>query len=181
MLSVKWSRDAISETAWADDCRRKWQWAWASLHALFRSEQTVGRKQTQPTGPAESERCRLWRGMGMEGVWILLWVRVFRGPWQASGLSWGVKDRDVGVEDYRGKPKRDQESYSVNLEFFLLFIKMINGEIWWQRYQKNITSHSKRLSETRGWNLTDLNTFSLFHAFIYWVLVTWHGFLTILS
>lgn len=46
---------------------------------------------------------------------------------------------------------------------------------------REIISRSKRLSETRSVNLTNVKTVSFqFHTFIEWVLVTWHGFLTIL-
>lgn len=70
-----------------------------------------------------------WQGMGTGGSWSLLWVKVFRGPW-AGKWPLRSRDRDIRVEGHRGKPKRDQESYYINLEFFLLLIKIINGEIW---------------------------------------------------
>lgn len=88
------------------------------------------------------------RDAGIEGIWVLLWEEVFRGP--RAG-----KDRDTGMKGHRGKPERDQEFYCINLELFLLLIKIIDGEFG-DRNAREITSRSKRISETRSLNFTDL-------------------------
>lgn len=70
------------------------------------------------------------------------------------------------MKGHREKPKRDQEFYCINLELFLLLIKIIDGEFG-DRNAREITSHSKRISETRSLNLTDLKTISFqLHTFI---------------